>query len=81
MPRGVVVERIVDVVNSIKSCKNNATPDSYFVRDLGMDSLQRKQLVQMLSDEFCVRVENEVADKFVSVETAATFFSSHPKAR
>jgi len=81
LPQSEVTERVIAVVESIKSCKNRVKPDSYFVKDLGLDSMQRKILNKLLADEFCVRVDSNTSDNFISIETAVKYFAAHPKSR
>jgi acyl carrier protein len=81
LPREEVQQRVEQVVRSIKSAPKIIAPNSYFVADLGFDSLIVRDVISRLSEEFCVDVPSASADRFVSVGAAVDFFAAHPKAR
>jgi len=53
----------------------------HFVPTLGLDSLQRKAVLERLSSEFCVAIPTSQAEKILSIDSAVKFFGEHPKAR
>ena len=55
--------------------------NDHFVATLGLDSLQRKSVLEMLSSEFCVAIPAAQADTILSIDSAVKFFGEHPKAR
>ena len=81
LDRKVVEERVITVVKSMPSAPPSINPTARFAADLKFDSFHRKDLFERLSKEFCVNVPSEIADGFVSVESAVNFFAKHPKAR
>jgi len=78
--RDVVTSRVINIVKTVDE-NPSVNANTYFVPDLGYDSLQRKVLNERLAGEFCVIVPKEVEDGFISVKAAVDYFSSHPKAR
>lgn len=82
LPASEVEGRISQVVANYKSVPaDRLTAQSLFVGELGLDRLQLRDLVKRLGQEFCVDVPYAAADQFISVQSAATFFKTHPKAR
>jgi acyl carrier protein len=78
---GDVAARVVNVVKSSKFSPHEVKLSDNFVENYGFDSLLRKDLNDKLSREFCVSVPENVADRFVTVQSVVDFFSTHPKAR
>ena len=59
---------IVDVMNV---SKDDITPDTTFVDDLGADSLDVFQIIMGIEEEFDIEIPAEEAEKIVSVGDAA----------
>lgn len=81
LPVSQVTERVLNVVRLIPSCPESLDTSSYFVKDLGFDSLQRRELNKLLGEEFCVKLDGKITNGFISVESAVDYFAAHPKAR
>lgn len=81
LPKDIVVERVIESARKIKSTPLNVSQSSHLVYDLNFDSLLRKQFVDNVSAEFCVKIEPAVATSIVTVDDAVLYISTHPKAR
>ena len=51
--------------------------DSYFVDDLGADSLDTVELVMALEEEFELEIADEEAEKISTVEEAVNYINSN----
>ena len=60
-------EIIADVMNVPKE---EITPDTTFVDDLGADSLDIFQIIMGIEDEFDIEIDNDAAEKIVTVRDA-----------
>ena len=60
-------EIIADVMNVPKE---DITPDTTFVDDLGADSLDIFQIVMGIEEAFDIEIDNDVAEKIVTVQDA-----------
>lgn len=80
LPTSEVSHRVTNVVKSIRSSESIGLDDNFSV-DLGFDSLERKQLVAALANEFRVGLPQSNAENLISVNAAVKYFSEHPKAR
>lgn len=58
---------IVDVMNV---SKDDITPDTTFVDDLGADSLDIFQIIMGIEEEFDIDIDNDAAEKIVTVQDA-----------
>ncbi len=50
--------------------RNEITPESHFINDLGADSLDQIELVMALEDAFQISIPEEVAEKIQTVGQA-----------
>lgn len=50
--------------------ENNLTMETSFIDDLGADSLDIFQIIMGIEEEFDIEVENEVAEKIVTIGDA-----------
>jgi len=57
------------------------TPQSHFVNDLGLDSLDTVELVMAFEDEFAIEISDADADKILSCEDMIKYISSHRNAK
>lgn len=55
---------------------DGVTNEKAFVADLGTDSLDDIELVMALEDEFTIEIEDDVAEKFVTVQDAINHLAS-----
>ena len=60
-------EIIADVLNVQK---DEIRPETTFVDDLGADSLEIFQLIMGIEEEFDIEIDNEEAEKIVTVQDA-----------
>ncbi|HIZ12885.1 MAG TPA: acyl carrier protein [Candidatus Mediterraneibacter stercorigallinarum] len=60
-------EIIADVLNVQK---DEIKPDTTFVDDLGADSLDIFQIIMGIEEEFDIEIDNEEAEKIVTVQDA-----------
>ena len=58
---------IADVLNVPK---DDITPETTFVDDLGADSLDIFQIIMGIEEEFDIEIDNEVAEKITTVQDA-----------
>ena len=64
-------EKLQEIIAEVLSePKENITPDTRFVDDLGADSLDIFQIIMALEEEFDIEISNEEAEKIVSVGDA-----------
>ena len=64
---------IADVLNVPK---DDITPETTFVDDLGADSLDIFQIIMGIEEEFDIEIDNEEAEKIVSVGDAVEAIKS-----
>lgn len=60
-------EIIADVLNVQKE---DITPDTTFVDDLGADSLDIFQIIMGIEEEFDIEIDNDEAEKIATVQDA-----------
>lgn len=58
---------IADVLNVLK---DDITPETTFVDDLGADSLDIFQIIMGIEEEFDIEIDNEEAEKITTVQDA-----------
>ena len=58
---------IADVLNVPK---DDSTPETTFVDDLGADSLDIFQIIMGIEEEFDIEIDNEEAEKITTVQDA-----------
>lgn len=63
-----VQERVIDIVaEQLGVNKEQITPETSFVNDLGADSLDTVELVMELEEEFDINIPDDAADKIQTV--------------
>ena len=66
-----VAERVIDIVaEQLGAPKEQITPETSFVNDLGADSLDTVELVMELEEEFDINIPDDVAEKIQTVGQA-----------
>ena len=82
MDQAEVTERIISVVKNFDQVDpNKVTPETKFVEDLGLDSLDVVEVVMAIEDEFAVEIPDIEADKISSIAEAIDYISTHPMAK
>ena len=77
-----VTQRVVNVVKAFdKVDEGKVTPESNFVSDLNLDSLDGVELVLALEEEFAVEIPDDAADKITSIPEAISYFMTNPHAK
>jgi len=80
--RGDVESRVIAVVKRHdKVAGGNVEPNTQFVKDLGLDSLDAAEIVMAIEDEFSVQIPDEEAFKFLSVPEVVEYIANHPMAK
>ena len=60
---------------------NKVNPETKFIEDLGLDSLDVVEVVMAIEDEFAVEIPDIEADKISSIAEAVDYISTHPMAK
>ena len=69
-----VQERVIDIVASqLGVSKEQITPETSFINDLGADSLDTVELVMAFEEEFGAEIPDEDAEKLTSVGDAINY--------
>ncbi len=69
-----VQERVIDIVASqLGVSKDQITPETSFINDLGADSLDTVELVMELEEEFEINIPDDAAEKIQTVGQAVEF--------
>ena len=77
-----VTDRIIEVVKNFDQVDGSkVTPETKFIDDLGLDSLDQVEVVMAIEDEFAIEIPDPEADKIVSIADAVDFISTHPMAK
>eukprot|EP01130_Rhizamoeba_saxonica_P007970 TRINITY_DN3218_c1_g3_i1.p1 TRINITY_DN3218_c1_g3~~TRINITY_DN3218_c1_g3_i1.p1 ORF type:complete len:131 (+),score=38.50 TRINITY_DN3218_c1_g3_i1:34-426(+) len=74
-----IKSRLFNVIKQFPGVKIEGLNDnSNFTTDLGIDSLDRVELVMAIEDEFCIEVTDEEAEKVLSVPDALEMLTTNP---
>ncbi|GCA68419.1 acyl carrier protein [Mediterraneibacter butyricigenes] len=64
-------EKMQDIIAEVMNVpKEDITPDTKFVDDLGADSLDIFQIIMGIEEEFDIEINNDDAEKIVTVQDA-----------
>ena len=64
-------ENMQDIIAEVMNVpKEDITPDTKFVDDLGADSLDIFQIIMGIEEEFDIEINNDDAEKIVTVQDA-----------
>lgn len=73
-----VQERVIEIISAQMGVgKEQVTPETSFVNDLGADSLDTVELVMALEEEFECEIPDEEAEKIATVQQAIDYIKSH----
>lgn len=69
-----IQERVIDIVaEQLGVNKDQVSPETSFVNDLGADSLDTVELVMELEEEFDINIPDDAAEKIQTVGQAIKF--------
>jgi acyl carrier protein len=75
-----VSERVMDIVaTQLGVSKDQITPETNFVNDLGADSLDQVELVMELEEEFDINIPDDAAEKIQTVGQAIEYIEKTQK--
>ncbi|XP_010921922.3 acyl carrier protein 2, mitochondrial [Elaeis guineensis] len=82
LDKSEVADRVITVVKNFQKVDpSKVTPNAYFQKDLGLDSLDTVEIVMALEEEFGFEIPDNEADKIDSISLAVDFIASHPQAK
>ena len=66
-----VLDKVVEIVcNQLSVNKEDVTPDSSYVEDLGADSLDTVELVMAFEEEFGLEIPDDEAENITTIKSA-----------
>ena len=73
-----VADKVVEIVCEQRGVpRDQVTPETDFINDLGADSLDTVELVMEFEEEFNINIPDEDAEKIRKVSDAITYVKSH----
>jgi acyl carrier protein len=77
-PVSSVAERVIEIISAQMGVgKDQVTPETSFVNDLGADSLDTVELVMELEEEFDITIPDEDAEQIQTVGQAIDYIDKH----
>jgi len=77
-----VLTRVLEVIKNFEKVDAaKVTPESHFIKDLGLDSLDVVEVVMAFEQEFIVDIPDHDAEKIQSVADAVEYISQNPMAK
>ena len=73
-----VQDKVVEIVcNQLEISKEDVTPDSSFVEDLGADSLDTVELVMAFEEEFGLEIPDDEAENITTIKSAVDWIEKN----
>jgi acyl carrier protein len=73
-----IQEKVFEIIaEQMQVPKDQITPETHFVNDLGADSLDTVELVMELEEAFDITIPDEDADKIQTVGEAIKYIEAH----
>jgi|TARA_B100000927_G_scaffold79188_1_gene63256 acyl carrier protein len=73
-----VLDKVVEIVcNQLTVDKNDVTPESSFVEDLGADSLDTVELVMAFEEEFGLEIPDDEAENITTIKSAVDWIENN----
>ena len=73
-----VAERVIEIISEqMGVAKDQVTPETSFVNDLGADSLDTVELVMELEEEFDITIPDDAAEQIQTVGQAIKYIEEH----
>ena len=69
------VKKVIAEKLSVKL--DEVIPEASFIDDLGADSLDLVDMVMAMEEEFVIEIEDDDAEKMLTVQDAINFISAH----
>lgn len=73
-----VQDKVVEIVcNQLEISKEDVTPDSSLVEDLGADSLDTVELVMAFEEEFGLEIPDDEAENITTIKSAVDWIENN----
>lgn len=73
-----IQERVTNVVAfQLGAHPDDVKPETRFIDDLGADSLDQIEIVMAIEDEFEIEIDDEKAEKILTVQQAIDYLTEH----
>ena len=73
-----VLDKVVEIVcNQLTVAKEDVTPESSFVEDLGADSLDTVELVMAFEEEFDLEIPDDEAENITTIKSAVDWIQNN----
>ena len=73
-----VQDKVVEIVcNQLEISKEDVTPDSSLVEDLGADSLDTVELVMAFEEEFGLEIPDDEAENITTIKSAVEWIENN----
>ena len=73
-----VLDKVVEIVcNQLEINKEDVTPDSSLVEDLGADSLDTVELVMAFEEEFDLEIPDDEAENITTIKSAVDWIEKN----
>ena len=77
-----VLTRVLEIVKNFEKVDaSKVTPESHFINDLGLDSLDVVEVVMALEQEFILDIPDHDAEKIQSITDAVEYIAQNPLAK